>query len=64
MPKQPIFTKKHYESIAKMIHDIYLPSQLPRDGGNVIYYLADLFAEDNPNFNRGKFYSACGEEIE
>jgi len=26
---------------------------------NVIQALADYFAEDNPRFDRGKFYEAC-----
>ena len=29
---------------------------------NMVRKTADIFADDNPNFNRAKFYEACGYE--
>lgn len=51
-------TKKHYELIAKVIFDNYtlenreLITRIVKD-------LADIFKEDNPNFDIQKWVNAC-----
>lgn len=54
-----MFTKQHYEAIAKIIDDeLNNPASL-----NLIHIaeaLCELFATDNPNFDRKKFLTACG----
>jgi hypothetical protein len=46
----PPFGEPNYQAIASVSH-------LARQS-------ADIFAEDNPNFNRSKFLKACGLEGE
>ena len=48
----PSFTKKHYEAVAKILR---------RHGSNthnLTDAFVDLFKEDNPLFERDKFYAA------
>ena len=55
-------SKKDYVEIARILtlskdsmpHGTYL---------DLVYNFADLFAEDNPNFNEIKFANACGLDI-
>ena len=61
-----MFTKQHYEAIAKIIRDnttvvIAIDASIIfRD--SLVYELADYFLKDNPNFDREKFIKACKEE--
>jgi len=55
-----MFTKQHYEKIAEI-----LASEQGSSMVNVIVYnitskLAEMFMEDNPNFDREKFFKAAG----
>jgi len=57
------FAKRHYEAIALAMHEAYPmnwndPARL---GGwrAVRHELANLFAGDNPRFNRERFVAAC-----
>lgn len=63
-----MFTKKHYEAIAKiikgntttgtgLISSYGLLPWMNRD--SFVYELADYFLKDNPNFDREKFIKAC-----
>lgn len=64
-----MFTKKHYEAVAKVLHG-YKEHNGKRDyagGGEVdamvdhmVGDFGDMFEDDNSNFNRGKFLKACG----
>jgi len=53
-------TRKHYDSITTILRH----SKIYKDRGyeEVITSLADLFADDNPNFHRGKFIHAAYNE--
>lgn len=58
----PLFTKHHYEAIAKTIR-LYIRFPGKDEGTETDFFirtLADSFAEDNPKFNRSKFMQACG----
>lgn len=60
-----MFTKQHYEAIAKILDgktcvqilsdnpSLYLLKQ------QVVEALANMFEEDNERFNRNKFFDAC-----
>ena len=55
-----MFIKQHYEKIAEI-----LASEQGSSMVNVIVYnitskLAEMFMEDNPNFDREKFFKAAG----
>lgn len=53
MQQSPLFQRRHYEAIAKIINNstdrLYLVNQLNR-----------LFEADNPNYEPQRFYEACG----
>jgi hypothetical protein len=60
-------SKKHYIAVAAIIKKHYIPA--PAAGfdegyaagvAQVAEELADLFAEDNPRFDRAEFFKACG----
>lgn len=53
-----MFSKRHYETIAKRFAWIDAPNREAKDYATET--LADLFAEDNPNFDRARFLKACG----
>ena len=61
-----MFTKQHYEVIAKIIKDnTSIAGLLTKDTDiilryGLIYELADYFQKDNPNFDRDKFITASG----
>jgi hypothetical protein len=71
---QPIneaFTRQHYVAIAKIIKDSNSwgghgdEAAAQREAVKktlklVAAELVDLFREDNPSFDRARFYSACG----
>lgn len=52
-------TRKDYIKFAKLISDIADNETMAVDGGTLVVKLADLFKEDNPNFNQSKFFDAC-----
>lgn len=47
-------------ALAKNRADDTLRSELCREVQNIVYSTADIFAQDNPRFNRQKFYAASG----
>jgi hypothetical protein len=47
------FTKQHYIAIANIIADT-------DDRRDIAQKLADMFANDNPQFRREQFIKACG----
>lgn len=57
-PGNPMFSKKHYEFIAKIISDMPLSDS---DRGRVGGEFAVKFAKDNPKFDILKFESAVAE---
>lgn len=57
-------TKKHYEAIAKILHQS-VQYDFEGDYGlttKVVNELADYFEQENPKFNRERFLQACGIE--
>lgn len=57
-------TKKDYIKIAKLISDISDNKTMAIEGGTLVVKLATIFQEDNPKFNRGKFFDACMVNVE
>ena len=57
-------TKKDYIKIAKLISDIPDNKTMAIEGGTLVVKLATIFQEDNPKFNRGKFFDACMVNVE
>lgn len=58
-----MFTRKHFDLIAKVISLELAWYQNPNANKairTVARSLADKFAEENPRFDREKFYAACG----
>jgi hypothetical protein len=58
-------TKKHYEAIAKALkthkpHENWLNKHTQYE--LMVCDLAAYFAQDNPRFDKYKFYEACGIE--
>lgn len=61
-------TKKHFEAIARILNMYSLNNPAPGtfDEGyhdaafGIANDMADLFASENPRFNREKFLTACG----
>lgn len=64
------FTRQHYVRIADILRaEVALTDATPSyaaDGPqivqNIMGTLADMFAQDNPNFDRDKFYAAAGRK--
>jgi len=55
-----MFNKQHYEIIAQIIKKEVWADAYDIEGiANVIQALADYFQQDNPLFDREKFYKAC-----
>jgi hypothetical protein len=54
-----MMTKKHYEQVANVIEKYLGDLEIGVCKGLLISNLADVFENDNPNFNRGKFVHAC-----
>lgn len=59
-----IFTKRHYESIATVFSNA-MGAAKPGDPSLLAvallaYDLTEMFAEDNPAFDRARFLEACG----
>lgn len=61
-----VFQARHYNAIADTISLEYQNPRLYPDEKaaimRVIYSLADLFKDDNPNFNEEIFIKACGHD--
>lgn len=51
-------TRKHYQAFADMFKRIKPISERPT-WDNIVIEAADMFAKDNPRFDRNKFYEAC-----
>lgn len=61
----PDFTRKHYERIAGSIDAVvargtYMYGPRITQAEAIALRLADVFAADNPNFDRMRFLEACG----
>lgn len=55
-----MFTKQHYKAIAKIIRESSFeesPDILNKD--NLVERFCNLFGQDNPNFDRDKFFIEC-----
>jgi hypothetical protein len=55
-------TRKHFEAIARIMRD-HTPVQgeaVDITHRDTVDALADYFATENPNFDRGRFVAACG----
>lgn len=50
------FTKRHYEFTAQSLRERIPSAQYRAD---IAEALADIFASDNPAFERWRFYTAC-----
>lgn len=58
-----MFTKQHYNRIAATILCLYPPIVEPdarRIHFDICKHLADMFTQDNANFDQTKFIRACG----
>lgn len=51
-----MFQKRHYTKMARAVVNI----DIDADRETVALFLAGVFGEDNPLFNRTKFLQACG----
>lgn len=51
-------TRRHYVDVAKVIAD-EVESSREAAAANIARGLADVFAADNPRFDRQRFYFAC-----
>jgi hypothetical protein len=47
------FSRKHYEAVSAAL-------EASGDVAAAVHLLADAFQQDNPNFDRKKFFAACG----
>ena len=53
-----MLTRKDYEVIARIIKGmVTIMGRI--DKNNLVESLSDYFEEDNPNFDRDKFFKAC-----
>jgi len=57
-------SRKDYIKIAELISHIADTKTMAVDGGTLVVKLAILFREDNPKFNRDKFFEACMVNVE
>ena len=57
-------TRKDYRKIAELISDLADTKTMAIEGGTLVVKLATIFQEDNPNFNRVKFFDACMVNVE
>jgi hypothetical protein len=57
-------TRKHYQMVAEILHGDYAVHTHSPVAQNVVrgitLSLADVFAQDNPRFDRQRFYAAVG----
>ena len=54
-----MMTRKDYVKFAELISVVSDTKTMAIDGGTLVVKLAHLFEEDNPNFDRNKFFDAC-----
>ena len=54
-----MFSKRHFEAIAKLIKETDASSKY-----QLAQELGDLFAEDNERFDVKRFFTACGFTLE
>ena len=58
-----MLTKKHFEAIAKIINQSRRLENLPDseyiDTDRIVELTANYFENENPNFNRDRYYKAC-----
>ena len=61
-------TSKDYQKFVLVLRNKYAPVAAAGKTPSyllwrqIVHGVADVFAEDNPRFNRAKFYEACGME--
>ena len=59
-----MMTRKDYQAIAHVINNNRIDFEEGEDGYVVLnlvsHHLAHYMAQDNPNFDRAKFLTACG----
>lgn len=60
-----MMTRKHYIALAALIKDLGETLSMPDQAADIAFAdyvtdLSDLFAKDNPNFDRARFLTACG----
>lgn len=60
---QPMFQKRHYESVAKLINEVLLEVQNSFLAGLLVGKFVVLFRDDNDLFDKQKFYDACTRGI-
>ena len=63
--RRNMFSKRHYEAIAKVIKDHNVNDKLPSHRSTECCYyvvadIVDMFERDNPKFDRVRFLDACG----
>lgn len=57
----PDFTRRHYEKVAEALRTLALEDRdytVPAAAA-----LADMFKQDNPKFNRSKFFEAINQGV-
>uniref|UniRef100_A0A6M3LMF4 Uncharacterized protein n=1 Tax=viral metagenome TaxID=1070528 RepID=A0A6M3LMF4_9ZZZZ len=54
-----MFSKKHYKALAKLIHYNLTKEEYSYPFNRFLSRLADMLENDNPQFDRDKFFSAC-----
>lgn len=53
-------TKKHYTAVAKAINNVMWQTDTdPATVAYIIAALSDIFADDNPRFDKNRFMQAC-----
>lgn len=60
-----MMTRKHYTQIAALVEDLAITTSDPTQAPDIavadfVHGLANMFAADNPNFDRVRFVTACG----
>jgi hypothetical protein len=59
-----MMTRKDYVKVAEILKNFHENiSNNENDFIDLVYDFADMFAEDNPNFQEKKFVQACGLDI-
>lgn len=53
-----LFQKRHYLAIAKILHIFWLIPEITRHVETIALTFSDLFAADNPLYDREKFINA------
>lgn len=56
MNRKPLFTKKHYEAIAELLHVSIEKGDIVVNPSVTKEELADFFSKDNVNFNKDRFH--------